>query len=222
MAALASDPLVLRRAGAAALVLALHAILVALLIHSKFLVETPAAVRERIYWLTLRENPKPIVPRVVAVPRPRATTHLPAKKRAAPSAPAAKPGSASPGADSLNGLQLNLFGCALENLANLTPEQRAQCTSGLKTHDGNSIDYADHTSRTHDAQRWARDVARKKNPLLLPCANPGAINPVGTAFCLANGVLNGFDVDNSPGYEDQPSPPDHVPNNGDPADPLKR
>lgn len=219
MAATAAYPIPLRRVGVAAVVLLLHAVMLVLLVRATYVAPPASYIPERVYWLSLRERATPVVPAIAPSPGPDTTTRPPTARLVLPAAPA--PANGAPSADALRGLNLDLFGCAPEDLANLTSEQRARCAPSLRKHDGNSVDYADHTDRAHDARRWARGVVRKKSPLLLPCASPVGISPLGTAFCLANGILNGFDVQGLPGYADVQAP-DHLPNNGDPVDPLKR
>jgi len=103
---------------------------------------------------------------------------------------------------------------------NLTPEQQAACasaSSGMKRDD--SVDFADHTNRVRDAALWARQKARKNGPLLLPCASTQSIYATlstATLACLANGAINGMDLDARPMYGDKPQDEGHVPNNGDP------
>ncbi len=220
MVAFGIDAIPARRVLAATAVLLLHAVLLALLLHAAFSQRQPqATLGEHLYWLTLQPKPKPESPisesRRTQV---RAMTRIPAP-RLRPLAPGVP---AVPSAEALGGLHLNLFDCAPENLANLSPEQRAHCAVTLKKPDNNSVDFADHTNRSHDAARWARALTRKQNPLLLPCASPAGIDPIGTLACLGNGIVNGFDLGALPGYGDAPQVPEHVPNNGDPIDPLKR
>ena len=84
----------------------------------------------------------------------------------------------------------------------------------------NSVDFRDHVNRSADAAHWERGRARKNNPLLLPCMNPQAAGiSLGTLLCLGEGAVEGFDLDNQPGYGDTPTVT-HVPNNGDPLDGL--
>lgn len=215
MAAFAVDAFSPRRVLAATLVLVLHAVLIALLLRATLFNPSQQQIaREHVYWLTLNARPK-IATSTVTPPqhaRARSRRKTRAIKPAAPGAPSV----ATPGEHGLSGLHLNLFGCALENLANLSPEERAQCELALKRYDDKSVDFADHTNRSKSAQLWARRLAQRQNPPLLPCMSPAAASPLYTLYCLGKGALTGFNLDSMPGYGDKPPPPDHLPNNGDP------
>ncbi len=121
-------------------------------------------------------------------------------------------------ARSLEGLSRELFDCRIENLSKLSAEERERCAKrGLNPDD--SVDFADHTGRSHDAARWAREKQRKNAPALLPCASTQSVYATlstATLLCLANGAINGFDPDSSPIYGDKPAEDSHLPNNGDP------
>ena len=122
------------------------------------------------------------------------------------------------------GLGLQLFDCRIENISKLTEEQRALCarsSSGLMPDD--SVDFADRSAQVRGAGLWARQKARKNAPGLLPCAsNRSAYATLSTAtlLCLANGVINGIDLDARPMYDDEPEKEIHLPNNGDPPPPY--
>jgi len=222
MAAFAIEAMRPRRIAAATLVLVLHAALIALLFRATISYTPPqASPRENLYWLTLRAERKVRTPPKVETPKlpaRRTRAHAPPRMYA-PSVPDYRGITfppASTGTD-LKGLHLFLFDCSLENQASLTPEQRAQCAQATKKPD-DSVDYADHTDRSQDAAHWARGRDRKNQPLLLPCASPQSAGiGLGTLICLGHGLLNGFDLDNMPGYADKPTVT-HVPNNGDPPD----
>jgi hypothetical protein len=166
--------------------------------------------KELIAWLSLPSKPQPH--EAPAVPQPRATAPF----RIIPDGRAITLQPAANGTD-LKGL--HNFDCTAQNLADLPPEQRAQCKGVLGPRpEDDSVDFADHTGRSHDAARWARGRDRKNGPLLLPCASPTAAGiGIGTLICLGNGLANGFDLDAQPGYADKPVET-HVPNNGDPPD----
>jgi hypothetical protein len=119
----------------------------------------------------------------------------------------------------LSELHGQLFGCAPEALGTLTPEQRAPCKGAAGTVgqvDPNAIPWPDRQyAPTKNTWRWARNVARKQAPTLLPCASPKGINYIATALCLANAAVNGFDNERKPEYFDHPEPVG-VPNGGDP------
>jgi hypothetical protein len=116
----------------------------------------------------------------------------------------------------LPGLGRSLFGCRPENFANLSPEEQAACASASNGPKPNGApDFRDHSDRVAGAALWARQKARKNGPLLLPCASPNGLNPIGTALCLAGAVANGIKPDEQPIYGDRPQDV-HVPNGGDP------
>ena len=115
----------------------------------------------------------------------------------------------------LNGLNQQLFGCAPDQLASATAQQRAACASASlgPRFDPGATDYRDHTGRSKSAVRWARGRARKNQPMLLPCVSPQGFNPFGTLFCLGKAAVDGkFDNDMQPGYGDTAGP---HPNMGD-------
>lgn len=120
----------------------------------------------------------------------------------------------------LQGLNQSLFGCEPDQIALLSPEDRAKCPSvaaASRGRDKDAVDYHDHTDRSKDREHWARGRDRKNMPLLLPCASPYGVGvSLGTLLCLAKGATEGFDPDNQPGYMDKPVII-HVPNNGDPS-----
>ena len=113
-----------------------------------------------------------------------------------------------------NGLGGSLFDCAPENLANLTPEQRAHCTVASIDRRDETSSLMEHPSKSKNAVRWARALQRKQNPTLLPCFPPS----LQSIFCAANAISHGgFDLDAEPNYGDKPEDI-HVPNAGDPPD----
>jgi hypothetical protein len=111
-----------------------------------------------------------------------------------------------------------LYDCRAANLPKLTADQRAACAKSAigPKQDDNSVDYADHSDQVPGAARWAREKARKNGPTLLPCASNVALAvALGTVLCLADGAINGFDLNAQKQYGDRPEDY-HVPNNGDP------
>jgi hypothetical protein len=208
------------RAAATLLVLVLHAILIAAFL--RMTIASPPAdvpMREMVLWFVPAPHPKP------PVPKERANTSVRHRTVSSPRFPEYPAITAPPppaiSAPGLEGLHAFLFNCALENLANLTPEQRAQC-AGTVPKSNDSVDYADHTNRSKDAQLWARRRARKNGPLLLPCASPYGISPLGTLMCLGKSAITGkLDLDAMPQYGDRPEEV-HVPNGGDPPDGPRR
>jgi hypothetical protein len=120
--------------------------------------------------------------------------------------PLAEPLPPTPAPD-VRGFGQALLGCAPENLANLDEVQRSRCGKfgALPSHDPGAVDYADHG--VPGAKRWARELARKNAPLLLPCGNPRAADPVYTGACILANIANGFtfkqQYENQPGYSDK-------------------
>lgn len=206
------------KSAGAILALALHAALIAILWQATLSHVPIEARRETTLWLTLPARPRVEEQKTPAVERPsRAQPAIP-RKFPLYSGPNAIAPPAAPEGKALEGLHGSLFGCAPENLPNLSEAQRTRCRQGgtaMAPYDPNAVDYADHSGKVPGAPRWAREVARKNAPLLLPCANPGGISPIYTAMCVAQGVVNGFDLEHKPEYFDKPQEA-HVPNNGDP------
>jgi hypothetical protein len=165
------------------------------------------------------------------LPEPAKKIPLP-KPITAPKPAFVPPATFSPPPDNtmpqLNGLNRQLFGCAPNQLAAATAQERAACASAsLAPHyDPHATDYRDHTDRSKDAVRWARGRARKNGPMLLPCANPQSIIDtfgLGGLLCLAKAARDGkFDPDMQPGYADKPpkGPPTLSPDAGQPFAPI--
>ncbi len=211
----------LRRAGGAGLVLLLHLIAIAFLLnatlHAGKQISPP---REGTIWFVLPPRAKPQTVRVIPAPaQPSRSTRFVIPRNAITTAPIV------PNLAAHGDLHALLFDCAPENLVNLPPEQRAQCLSapGSAKPPGDTEVYAEHATRSNNAAHWARGVARKHEPLLLPCASPQSIFAtfsLATLICLAKAAKEGkFDLDEQPGYGDKPEQVG-VPNGGDP--PLPR
>jgi len=214
MAAVVSDAVDPRRLGGAAFVLLLHALLIAGLLRATLVKETILSPSREV----LLQFPQPAsAPKTVPEKSPPPVRLLVPK---APSTTAITAPPATNGAD-LQGLHQSLFDCAPENFVNLTQEQQAQCNSAAIGPVPNTAESPRNLpSRAHDAPHWERALARKKNPVLLPCANPLglALTPLLLA-CLGKGVVQGFDLDAQPGYGDAPPQDARVPNNGEPQVP---
>jgi hypothetical protein len=197
-----------RRLAAALGVLLFHAAILTVLAWTTFRTTAPVpVVREMILELTrppVQNEPEHAPP--VPLQRPI----VPRENDAIPSPPTTS-------GSTLQGLHLLLFDCAPENRINLSQEQQAQCESASmlpKPDDAAAVQ--NRPTRALDAARWARERARKNAPLLLPCFDPQGINPVYTLFCLGDGAINGFHLDDLPSYSDPPPLEARVPNNGDP------
>ncbi len=98
---------------------------------------------------------------------------------------------------SLSGIGQNLFGCAPENLGNLSPEQRAHCTNGLARPDDSAMIEPPSHVKDPPARR-AAEMATKNRPGRIPCTyiavdkGQGTAVPAVNLICLGSGLLNGF------------------------------
>jgi hypothetical protein len=209
-----------RKPIAAALVLLLHVGLLTVFLQ-----------RDRWTWPERRSTAADIVfvniaPPAPAPPRPERENHQRERRPVRTAAPAVAPFVVQPFAapstrapNDLSDLHGQLFRCAPETLADLTPEDRARCkgaAGGIGQADPNAIPWPNNKyAPTKNTWRWARNVQRKNAPPLLPCASPQGISPIATALCLANAAVNGFDVEHKPEYFDKPEQVG-VPNGGDP------
>jgi hypothetical protein len=184
--------------------------LVALLLHgAMFLVLVKLAVPERppsdpIFTLLVLPEPErrqalipppPIAPEQADVPNLPELPELPTAPviSVPPAFAIDPPRSAAP--PDLTGLGRVLFGCTLENLGSLTAEARARCVhAGLGgPPDEASLAAVAQLSAIENA-RFERALVRKQQPLLLPCAGGIGIS-LYTVLCVADGLINGFDLD---------------------------
>ena len=125
-----------------------------------------------------------------------AMTSPPSRSLAIPLVP--PPLTAAPPPD-LSGFGRSLFGCAPENLNNLSREEAAHCDIGLTRPDANAT--AEPRSLVKDPRRRAAEMAAKNAPLHIPCTyvtaspSPSSSAPVFMAnpFCVMGGLLNGFE-----------------------------
>jgi hypothetical protein len=144
-----------------------------------------------------KQAPRPAPVRAAVRPLPQT----------APPAEPPPPAVPTPAPD-IRGFGQALTGCAPENLANLDDAERSRCGKfgALPSHDPGAVDYADRGDRVPGAKRWARELARKKAPLLLPCGNAKALDVVYTGACVIANIANGFTFQqqygNQPGYSD--------------------
>jgi hypothetical protein len=182
------------------LVLLLHALLLFALLH--FLVQRRTAIATA---------PEHLLEMIITTAR----THAPVppqaapRRRLAPVAPiqggehsGAMPSLAPPvAAPDVTGLGQALFGCAPENIPNLTPDQRAHCTDTLGAFtrpDENAV--IEPKSHVKDPVRRAAEMRTKNTPGRIPCTEvmtahtaAGNVAVPGTdPFCVIGGLLNGF------------------------------
>jgi hypothetical protein len=208
-----------RKPAAAVLVLSLHAaVLVFLLQRERWPIAEPKAAGPVIVFVHIAAPPPAATP--------RHDNRLPQKRRVQAAVPTIAPFVVQPftapaarTANDLTDLHGQLFRCAPESLDKLTPEERDDCAraaGGIARHDPDAIPWPNNKyAPTENTWRWARNVQRKNAPPLLPCASPNGISPIGTALCLANAAVNGFDAEHKPEYFDHPDKVG-VPNGGDP------
>jgi hypothetical protein len=65
-------------------------------------------------------------------------------------------------------LGLSLFGCAPENLQNLSPDQRMHCKATIGAFAaGDGL--GEVRERSADANRWAAAIAKRNTPVAVPC-----------------------------------------------------
>ncbi|OAI45082.1 hypothetical protein AYO42_03510 [Rhizomicrobium sp. SCGC AG-212-E05] len=173
------------------LVMLLHGLLLMLLLHA-FTQKSarPLSPRETILrLLPLLRPQEEAAPSAGAAPRARRSIPAPVMPPAISTAPAAP---------DVTGLGMRLFGCAPEQLARLTPEERARCATGLKAPDRSVVTIP--KSHVQDPARRAAELRAKNSPPRLPCSYAGsAPAPHGTAVsvmvdpvCAIDGLLNGF------------------------------
>ncbi len=175
------------------LVMLLHGLLLMLLLHA-FTQKSarPLSPRETILRLLplLRSPQEEAAPSAGAAPRARPIP--------APVMPPAI--STAPAAPDVTGLGTRLFGCAPEQLARLTPEERARCATGLKAPDRSVVTIP--KSHVQDPARRAAELKAKNSPLRIPCTYTGsAPGPYGSKSvagmidpgCALRGLVNGFD-----------------------------
>jgi hypothetical protein len=191
------------RTGGAVLALLVHAGLFLALLWTA--VGPRPQPRERTIWFNLQAHPPSTKPGR-KVEQSQRLPHQPARPRSAeaPDHPAfSLP--VEPDQKDLSGLRDQLFNCAPESFANLDEAQRSRCRKigALPVYDPGAVDYADHRDQVPGAKRWARELARKNAPLLLPCGNSRRADPVYTGACVIANIANGFTFQKQ--YENQPA-----------------
>jgi hypothetical protein len=97
---------------------------------------------------------------------------------------------------SLSGLGQSLFGCAPQDLAALSREQRAHCATGLARPDDSVM--IEPPSHVKDPRRRAAEMRTKNTPGRIPCTYiavdraEGHAVPAVEPLCVLNGLINGF------------------------------
>jgi hypothetical protein len=185
------------RAVSLVLVALLHALLLFAILH--FMVVTPksitASAPEHLLEMIINTAPKP-VPLTRSAPRAKPVPSRPSPGGVTSGAmPSYAPPVAPP---DITGLGQALFGCAPENLPNLTPDQRAHCTNGFTRPDDNAL--AEPKSHVQDPLRREAEMRAKNTPDRVPCttveevlAGPGTVAvPVVDPACALKGAINGF------------------------------
>ncbi len=173
-----------QRFASLALMMALHLVVLWALL--QMVTKTPVAIRAREIFLRIsvprqeRITPAPPPPRQAQ--RPRGAPVLGARPLPAPVIPA----------PDLRGLGQSVFGCAPENLPNLSADQRSHCHGLARPDDSLLVEPPSHVK---DPQRRAAEMRAKNTPGNIPCTyvavDPSFGNPVPAASlgCLADGVF---------------------------------
>ena len=186
------------RAVSLLLVALLHALLLFAILH--FMVETPKAViaraPEHLLEMIINTARKPVP---VTSPARRAKPAPPRPSRGGVTSgvmPSYAPPVAPP---DVTGLGQALFGCAPENLPNLTPDQRAHCTNGFTRPDDGAL--AEPKSHVKDPLRREAEMRTKNTPDRVPCTSLTEVQtslsgstmvPLVDPICAADGLINGF------------------------------
>jgi hypothetical protein len=184
-----------RRMLSLALVLVLHALLFFAFLHFMVTPHTAGkAVSERLLEM------------IISTTRPRTPAPALAPSKSRPALPhrESTPSSTMPSyappaaAPDMTGLGQALFGCAPENIPNLTPDQRAHCTNGLTRPDDSLV--IEPKSHVQDPVRREAEMRTKNTPGRIPCtsvAKVGALGgstaaPMVNPLCVLGGLINGF------------------------------
>ena len=190
-----------QRALSLLLVALLHAALLFAVLH--FLVMTPkrgiASAPEHLLEMIINTAKKP-VPIIIPAGRARPT---PARPTTGGETSGAMPSYAPPVAPpDITGLGQAIFGCAPENIPNLTPDQRAHCANAM----GGFIRPDEHAltepkSHVQDPARREAEMRAKNGQARVPCTSftevqtsPGGSTmvPMLDPVCAADGLVNGF------------------------------
>ena len=188
-------PAASQRAISALLVLLLHALL--LFAFLQFLVKPQGAGishPERLLELMI-SMPKAAPPPPAAPARQRAPFRVQPGGEKSGALPSLAPPVETP---DIRGLGQALLGCAPENLATLTPEQRAHCPGGFSRPDDSAV--LEPPSHVNDPLRRAAEMKARNAPLRVPCTSVidapvgggTAAVPMADPFCLMGGAIKGF------------------------------
>lgn len=150
----------------AGLVVAVHIVAVAFLATSLTTTRLTLPTQREIYFF-FRPKPPPPAP-------PRKPVFIPPAEPTAPVFPEA-PLPPAPTAlipPDVKGLGQSLFGCAPENLANLTPQERAHCSGAPGIASADSDLRAGFVEHALQAARWSAALHARNTPLTVPCVTP--------------------------------------------------
>lgn len=181
-----------------ALVALLHALALFALLHFLVQRQSPGtAAPERLLEMIISTAPRPVpVARPAPAPRRKPVPALPSpggepsNVMPAPAPPVAPP--------DMTGFGQALFGCAPENLMNLSPDQRAHCHNGFTRPDEETV--IEPRSHVKDPARREAEMRTRNTPGRVPCtsfmmapAPHGAVlAPEISPACIIGGLLNGF------------------------------
>ena len=183
------------RAAAALVVVALHVVALFLFFLPARLpgIAVDRAVHETILYL--RRAPPP----VQRTSHPTAAFPRFTRGRLLRSLPVLPP--TPPSERQMQGLATDLFACRPEDIGGLSLDQQTQCFRvGLAALPPTPSVFAPLTSRSRNPRRWATALALQKAPPLAPCFSHQGISPLGTAFCIAEMAIDGYDQDNHEKY----------------------
>jgi len=177
-----------QRVASLALVMLLHLLLLWALL--QMVTKAPAVIhaREIFFHISVPHRTVPAPPSPPQAQQSRGAPVLRARPLPTPAIPA----------PDLHGLGQSVFGCAPENLPNLSTEQRSHC-HGLKRPDDTLL--AEPPSHVKDPQRRAAEMRTKNTPGRIPCAvimaapapyGGTAPAPAVDPICVIGGLLNGF------------------------------
>jgi hypothetical protein len=181
------------------LVLLLHALLLFALLHFLVQRQAPIAAQSEHLLEMIISTARPPVP--VATPKAAPKRKpVPVLTNPGGETSGAMPSLAPPVAPpDITGLGQALFGCAPENIPNLTPDQRAHCTNGFTRPDQDAV--IEPPSHVKDPARRAAEMRARNTPGRIPCTSltEVQISPAGSTLvpmadpgCVISGLLNGF------------------------------